>query len=429
MTTAHQLGRQPDLRAHASWSSPAASPSCRRSSPPTLAPDAGSAPSGSRPLLLHGRRHRRGARQHPRRSGSASTWRPTARASSRSCPALRPTPRSRPLLHERGLALHNMGSLPHISVAGACATGTHGSGDTWGRWRRRRSPSRWSPRRASWCGIGAGDPDFPGAVLSLGALGVVTRLWLRAEPTYEVTQRVVGPTCPPGEVGERARRGAGQRLQRERLHRPARPRRRHVGVGQGPRRPPGHAGAGAGRACPGRPRGAPGAGRRSAPPPPSRAACRGLVRPAAALPRRLRAQRRRGAAERAVPAAGRRAAPRRDAGRDRRRGGTRPAGARDPLGGRRRPVAQPPARPRLGDRALHLATRPGAGDDRPCAPWRTPWRRWGPRAHWGKITATPGAARPVRSLRPGLVRRARARGSTPQARSPTTSSPSGVDSR
>ena len=32
-------------------------------------------------------------------------------------------------LHERGWALANLGSLPHISVAGACATGTHGSGD------------------------------------------------------------------------------------------------------------------------------------------------------------------------------------------------------------------------------------------------------------------------------------------------------------
>src|SRR4051812_48081476 len=33
-------------------------------------------------------------------------------------------------LEARGLALHNLGSLPHISVAGACSTGTHGSGDS-----------------------------------------------------------------------------------------------------------------------------------------------------------------------------------------------------------------------------------------------------------------------------------------------------------
>src|SRR5215208_7647969 len=35
-------------------------------------------------------------------------------------------------LHDNGYALHNLASLPHISVAGACATGTHGSGDKHG---------------------------------------------------------------------------------------------------------------------------------------------------------------------------------------------------------------------------------------------------------------------------------------------------------
>lgn len=33
-----------------------------------------------------------------------------------------------PWLHARGRALANLASLPHISVAGAVATGTHGSG-------------------------------------------------------------------------------------------------------------------------------------------------------------------------------------------------------------------------------------------------------------------------------------------------------------
>ena len=32
-------------------------------------------------------------------------------------------------LHREGYALPNLASLPHISVAGACATATHGSGD------------------------------------------------------------------------------------------------------------------------------------------------------------------------------------------------------------------------------------------------------------------------------------------------------------
>ncbi len=56
-----------------------------------------------------------------------------------------------PVLQDHGLALHNLASLPHISVAGACATGTHGSGDrNSARSRRRCAPSSSSPRRARW---------------------------------------------------------------------------------------------------------------------------------------------------------------------------------------------------------------------------------------------------------------------------------------
>lgn len=48
-------------------------------------------------------------------------------------------------VHQAGLALHNLGSLPHISVAGACATGTHGSGPATGIWRPRSA--RWNSSR------------------------------------------------------------------------------------------------------------------------------------------------------------------------------------------------------------------------------------------------------------------------------------------
>ena len=41
----------------------------------------------------------------------------------------RGTGTSRPCCSTKGLALANLASLPHISVAGAVATGTHGSGD------------------------------------------------------------------------------------------------------------------------------------------------------------------------------------------------------------------------------------------------------------------------------------------------------------
>ena len=34
-----------------------------------------------------------------------------------------------PYIDSRGFAVHNLASLPHISVVGACATATHGSGN------------------------------------------------------------------------------------------------------------------------------------------------------------------------------------------------------------------------------------------------------------------------------------------------------------
>ena len=74
-------------------------------------------------------------------------------------------------LHARGYALANLASLPHISVAGACATATHGSGD--------RNGVLATAVRAIEFVSGGGevvelsrekDPDrFPGAVVSLGA--------------------------------------------------------------------------------------------------------------------------------------------------------------------------------------------------------------------------------------------------------------------
>ncbi len=89
-----------------------------------------------------------------------------------------------------GLALHNMGSLPHISVGGATATSTHGSGD------RNRNLS--SAVRAIELVTSDGDlmtvtrddPDFAGMVVHLGALGVVTRLTFDLQPRYEVCQDV-----------------------------------------------------------------------------------------------------------------------------------------------------------------------------------------------------------------------------------------------
>ncbi|HEX8834576.1 MAG TPA: FAD-binding protein [Abditibacteriaceae bacterium] len=95
-------------------------------------------------------------------------------------------------LHDAGYALHNMASLPHISVAGACATATHGSGNRNGNlatavvaievvtangeitvFSRERNPE-----------------EFRGAVVGLGALGIVARLTLDLSPAFEMRQDV-----------------------------------------------------------------------------------------------------------------------------------------------------------------------------------------------------------------------------------------------
>jgi xylitol oxidase len=91
-----------------------------------------------------------------------------------------------------GWALHNTASLPHISVAGACATATHGSGDGNGNLA--------TAVVAMALVTGGGDvvtlsrdadgERFRGAAVGLGALGVVTRLTLEVRPTYAVRQDV-----------------------------------------------------------------------------------------------------------------------------------------------------------------------------------------------------------------------------------------------
>ena len=93
-------------------------------------------------------------------------------------------------LHTHGLALPNLGSLPHISVAGACATGTHGSGDGNGCLATSVSSLELVTATGDVVEISRGTDHFAGAVVSLGALGVVTALTLDVQPAYEVTQHV-----------------------------------------------------------------------------------------------------------------------------------------------------------------------------------------------------------------------------------------------
>jgi xylitol oxidase len=95
-----------------------------------------------------------------------------------------------PLLDAEGLALANLASLPHISIAGAIATGTHGSGDAIGSLASAvRALTILTPAGETRT-LERGDADFDGAVVSLGALGAVLDVTLDVEPTYEVAQHV-----------------------------------------------------------------------------------------------------------------------------------------------------------------------------------------------------------------------------------------------
>lgn len=93
-------------------------------------------------------------------------------------------------VHARGLALPNMASLPHISVAGSVATGTHGSGVGNAPLAVAMREVELLTADGSTVRIDRADARFDGAVTSLGALGVVTALTLDLEPAYEVEQRV-----------------------------------------------------------------------------------------------------------------------------------------------------------------------------------------------------------------------------------------------
>jgi xylitol oxidase len=93
-------------------------------------------------------------------------------------------------LHREGFAVHNLASLPHISVAGAIATGTHGSGDGNGNLSSAVAGLELVTADGSVVTVRRGEPDFDGMVVSLGAIGVVTRVTLDVEPAFEVRQDV-----------------------------------------------------------------------------------------------------------------------------------------------------------------------------------------------------------------------------------------------
>ncbi len=97
-----------------------------------------------------------------------------------------------PYLHERGYALHNLASLPHISIAGACATATHGSGVANGNLATAVSAIEFINAAGDLITLSRDEDEanFAGAVVGLGGLGVVTKLTLDIQPTFNMRQHV-----------------------------------------------------------------------------------------------------------------------------------------------------------------------------------------------------------------------------------------------
>jgi xylitol oxidase len=93
-------------------------------------------------------------------------------------------------LNPEGVALANLASLPHISVAGAVATATHGSGDGQGNLATAVAGLEMVTSAGDVITAARGDADFDGLVVGLGALGAVTRIALDVQPAYRMRQRV-----------------------------------------------------------------------------------------------------------------------------------------------------------------------------------------------------------------------------------------------
>ncbi|SDD83349.1 xylitol oxidase [Paenibacillus sp. UNCCL117] len=94
-------------------------------------------------------------------------------------------------LHANRYALHNLASLPHITIAGACATGTHGSGDRNGNLATVvRSVEMVTASGEAVVYTRGEQPEADGAIVNLGALGIVSKLTLDIVPSFDISQLV-----------------------------------------------------------------------------------------------------------------------------------------------------------------------------------------------------------------------------------------------
>jgi alditol oxidase len=97
-----------------------------------------------------------------------------------------------PYLDSKGFALHNLASLPHISVAGACSTATHGSGEKNGNLATAVSGLEMVLESGEVLNLTRerDGNNFLGAVVGLGALGVITKVTLDIQPAFMMRQYV-----------------------------------------------------------------------------------------------------------------------------------------------------------------------------------------------------------------------------------------------
>ena len=103
-------------------------------------------------------------------------------------------------LDENGYALHNLASLPHISIGGSCATATHGSGVKNGNLATGVSAIEFVNAAGDVVVLSKKDGEpYYGAVVGLGALGIVTKLTLDLQPAFTM-QQVVYRNLPMKEL-------------------------------------------------------------------------------------------------------------------------------------------------------------------------------------------------------------------------------------
>jgi len=97
-----------------------------------------------------------------------------------------------PYLDGKGFALHNLASLPHISIAGACSTATHGSGEKNGNLSSAVSALEIVTAAGEVVKLSRQQDGekFRGAVVGLGSLGVIIKVTLDIQPTYMMRQYV-----------------------------------------------------------------------------------------------------------------------------------------------------------------------------------------------------------------------------------------------